>query len=122
MWERAMTPAPAPFTVANSLAALLSTESLLFAALNVGIAFGQRTSRGTSRRLSGRGLALIAAGLIAVVAVGAAAAWWRIFGAPWRHDFSTGLQALCLLVAIVAEPVVAFLIATNVHSLPTTKD
>jgi hypothetical protein len=105
-----------PFSAATSLAALLATESVLFAALNVGVGFSQRTAKGHRRWLSGRALALSSAGLITVVAIGAATAWWDEFGWPWQHGSAISIEAVCLLIAVVAQPLLAFAIASNVAS------
>lgn len=105
------------FTYTNALAALLTTEGLLFAALglaaNVSIPGGRRI-----RRLPVRGQILggIAVGALVIVAIGAAAAWLKLFVCDFPTELPGILIALALIVAIVVQPVLAILFGLGLRT------
>jgi hypothetical protein len=97
------------------LALLLTTEGLLFAALTVGVSLSASSVFGPPTVVGPATLAFIAAGLIAVVGAAAVLAWTDLFlGHGWPSGWNGPLQAIALLVAIVAQPLVALLIAVGI--------
>lgn len=81
----------------------------MFAAL--GLAF--TASGGAQRRIrnfaiSEATLGAFAVGVLVLIAVGAGAAWWEIFGADFPSRCSGRIIALAIGLAIVAEPILAF--------------
>jgi hypothetical protein len=106
------------FTVANALAALLTTESLLFAAFGIAVNFstvGQRRIRKlpVSAQTLGAGCVIVLAG----VAFGASVAWGKIFLSPFPSAFYGVAIAIALLLAIVAQPIIAALLALGLRTL-----
>lgn len=60
-------------------------------------------------------LAFVAAGVLAAVGAGAVLAWTDLFlGTNWPAGWNGRLGAISLLLAIVAQPVVAVLIAIGI--------
>lgn len=97
------------------LALLLTTEGLLFAALTVGVSLSASSVFGPSTVVRPATLAFIAAGLIALVGAGAVLAWTDLFlGSGWPSGWNGPLEAIALLCAIVAQPLVALLIAVGI--------
>jgi len=105
------------FTYANALVTLLTTESLLFAAL--GLAANLSTPGGRRvRRLpvSGHLLGSCAVGAFIVVATGAAAAWLQIFLSDFPSAPSDIVIAVSLIVAIAIQPVLAVLLSLGLRT------
>jgi hypothetical protein len=97
------------------LALLLTTEGLLFAALTVGVSLSASSMFGPPTVVPPAALAFIAAGLIALVGAAAVLAWSDLFlGSGWPSGWNGPLEALALLFAIVAQPLVALLIAVGI--------
>lgn len=97
-------------TPGASLAALLSTESLLFAAFALGLNMAEAAKR--VYPIKPRRIAWIAAGSLGVVAFGAGAAWFAIFldrGFPTEAWLR--IVAFVSAFAIAIQPVLAFLYA-----------
>jgi hypothetical protein len=104
------------FTVANALATLLTTESLLFAAFGVAANFATVGGRRVRRMpVSGEVLGGAAVLVLAVVAFGAGTAWVKIFS-PFPTAFYGVVIAIALLLAIVAQPVIAALLALGLRT------
>src|SRR5438128_1164899 len=98
------------FTAAQSLTLLLTTESLLFAAFNVGLAFALPVA--TERNISKTGaywLAFFAAACLTFVASGAFVAWWQVFENHWPDGFLRPWEAVAAAVGICVQPVVSFI-------------
>jgi hypothetical protein len=104
------------FTVANALAALLTAESLLFAATTVGVGLSASSAFGALRPVRPFLLAVTATSILFVVAFGAATAWWDVYITSWRWTFSDVVQAVCILVGILAQPFFAAAIAVNIKA------
>jgi len=105
------------FTFANALATLLTTESLLFAAL----ALAANLSTPGGRRIrdlpvSGEALGAASVAVLALVAVGAVTAWGNIFLSPFPGRLDEIVICVSLLVAIVAQPVLATLLALGLRT------
>lgn len=100
----------ADLTVSNALAILLTTESLLFAAL--ALAYNVTAGGGRGIRnlpISAAKLGGLSVGVLVFVAAGAGAAWWEIFACDFPSRLSGIMIAIGIAVAIVAEPVLAVL-------------
>jgi hypothetical protein len=104
------------FTPPNALAALLTAESLLFAATTVGVALSSGGAFGVNRMIPPRAMAFASTTLLTFVAFGAATAWWDIYSDSWPDTFTGLAQAACILIAIVAQPLFAAAIALNLRS------
>lgn len=97
------------------LSLLLTTESLLFAALTVAVTLSATSMFGQSTWGPPWVLAFIATVVLAVVASGAVLAWTDLFLARnWPNGSNARLEALALLVAIVGQPLVALVIAIGI--------
>jgi len=102
------------FTSVNALTALLSTESLLFAALNVALGLTSPVEGGRPLLIGPRKLAFAAFWLLAGVAAGAALAWCDLFLGDWPSDPLALVPIFCLLGGILAQPVFALVIALGI--------
>ena len=100
------------FTSVNALTALLSTESLLFTALNIALALSAPT--GKRLRMKPRTFAIAAAGLLAIIASGALMAWFDTFLRNWPTGWYGVFPAICIAIGIVAQPPIAYLVARDV--------
>lgn len=97
------------------LAALLTIEGLLFAALSISVSLTAGSTFGRRTPISPRWLAVSAVLVLVVVAAGATLSWSQLFcGANWPHSLWGQLEALALLVAICAPPLLAVLITVGV--------
>ena len=111
--EQGSTP---PCSIASVLAAgqaistLLTTESLLFAALGVTVARTSNVKRGDEKP-PGFGIAIALSVVLAFVALAAASAWFELYMANGTQGVANVLQALGIAVGIVAQPVIAFMLA-----------
>lgn len=98
------------FSAAQSLTLLVTMESLLFAALNVGLALALPAVGG--RNISRTGayrLAKLAAACLTVVAAGALLAWWQVFIDEWPTSFLRKLIAGAVAVGVCAQPVISWI-------------
>jgi hypothetical protein len=104
-------------TFSDALAYLLTTETLLFAALGLAANLSAPGGRRV-RRLPVRGELLggAAVGALVVVALGAGAAWSEIFLCDFPSDLSRILIAVALIVAIVVQPVLATLLGRGLRT------
>jgi hypothetical protein len=102
----------APFTSANALTTLLTTESLLFAAFNAGIVLTVPTA--TVRQITPGQAYALARGCVAVlalVAIAGAVAWCGVFADGWPHSPTRVVEGLGIAVGIAVQPVVAGIVA-----------
>jgi hypothetical protein len=100
------------FTTAQSLTLLLTTESLLFAAFNVGLALGTPVAGGRNiSRASAFRLALFAVLALTAVALGALLAWWQVFVDHWPGSFLREVEAAAAVAGITVQPIVSFIAA-----------
>jgi len=108
-------PAMAP---AESLAVLLTVESLLFAALGVGVTIQTTVEDRYLPTLIATGrLAFWVAVTICCVAVGAAAAWYDLYAAGWPPgDIISLLESSGLAIGIGAQPLLAVAVWWGVRS------
>lgn len=102
-------------TSADALPLLLTTESLLFAAFGVSVALTTPVEGGRPPIVASGKLAALIAGIIWIVALGAASAWISVYVDPAPCGFSQVIQALCLAGGIASQPVIATVIAWNVR-------
>lgn len=105
------------FTFTSALGSLLTTETLLFAALGLAANLSAPGGRRV-RRLPVRGELIggVAVGALVVVALGAAAAWSEIFLSDLPSELSEILIAVALIVAIVVQPVLAILLGLGLRT------
>jgi hypothetical protein len=103
------------FTAAQSLLLLVTMESLLFAALNVGLVLAAPVAGG--RNISRRGayrLAKFAVASLALVAAAAVLAWWQVFVDHWPQSDLRKVQAAGALVGICIQPFVSAVAAYGI--------
>lgn len=94
---------------------LLSTEGLLFAALTVSVSLAASSTFGPRTVVAPEALAFIATGILAIVGAAAALAWTDLFvGSNWPSGWNSRFETIALLFAIVAQPLVALLIAVGI--------
>ena len=95
--------------------ALVTVEGLLFAALSISATLSSGDGLGASTWGPAWLLSVIAAAILVFVAATGVLAWVDLFGGgAWPHHSDRQLEALGLLLAIVAQPVVAIMIAVGV--------
>jgi hypothetical protein len=113
--EVGRSPAVAPvFTSKDALAVLLSTESLLFAALNVALVLSAPSAFGSDSWVP-RLLSAAAASVLTAVAAGAGSAWVDLFVVgQFPHGGFAKAAVLLIALGIVAQPVLAVVIAAVV--------
>lgn len=99
------------FTNNDALVALLTVESLSFAALAVAVSFSIPSSRVPNLPISVSTIGYIAAAFVTIIAFGALMAWWSIFLTCWPSDFRSQAIAVTLGLAVVGQPVFAWAIA-----------
>jgi hypothetical protein len=111
----AVAASPSGLTKLGLLSLLLTTEGLLFAALTVGVSLSARAKFAPPTVVPAPVLAFIAAGVIATVGAAAVLAWTDLFlGGHWPLGWNGRLEAIALLVAIAAQPLIALLIAVGI--------
>jgi hypothetical protein len=110
-------PSPA-MTPGESLAVFLTVESLLFAALGVGVTIQTTVEDRYLPKLFTTGrLAFWVAVTICCVAVGGAAAWYDLYAAGWPpSDLISLLESSGLAVGIAAQPLLAVVVWWGVRS------
>jgi hypothetical protein len=107
--ERAMT---TELTHGQTLTTLLTVESLIFAALSVGITVTTPVAGGRSPYLATGRLARRIALTLTAVAFAAGLAWWQVFTEPaFPRGFFRWAEAVGVVVAIMAQPYFAWRLA-----------
>ena len=107
------------YTFVTALTNLLTVEGLLFASFSLAVSLSGPTRWGIRRwflGVEGKHIAGTAVSVLALVAVGAGCAWWRIFvsaGFPTSVDGAT--IAIAIAVAIIAQPVLALFLAMGLR-------
>jgi MFS family permease len=99
-------------TAAQYLTTLITMESLLFAAFNVGVAMTSPVAGG--RRMSAQAafrLAKTSVAALTIVAGAGLLAWWQVFADDWPSSTMRVLQALGIAVGILVQPIVSFGVA-----------
>jgi hypothetical protein len=105
------------FTDANALTALLTVESLLFAALGLTAALATPGTR--VRKLpTARTLGFVVASFITLVAAGGMLAWSTIYLDHWPCDIRRSLIALVLGLAILGQPLLCWVLARGLGHKP----
>jgi len=105
----------APTSVGTVLTALLTTESLLFAALSVSVALSGETKSGRMLVTDPFKFGCAVAAVITAVAIGAVFAWWGAFAGGWPDNVTRGVGTSVLLVPIVLEPIFAWWVAGSLR-------
>jgi hypothetical protein len=109
-----------PIGYGDALTILLTAESLLLAALGLAIVAAVPNGRRIPRLpLPPFAIGLIAVGAILVTAIGSGAAWWQLFITQGTRGVAQVLIAGSILVTIIAEPVIALLLAMGMRKDPT---
>jgi hypothetical protein len=102
----------AGLTHGQTLTTLLTVESLIFAALSVGITVTTPVTGGRSPYLATGRLARRIALTLSAVAFAAGLAWWQVFTEPYSpRGFFRWAEAAGVAVAIVAQPYFAWRLA-----------
>jgi hypothetical protein len=99
-----------PPSAGDLLALLITAEGLLFAALAIGVTIQSGTQeRFLPKLIAKGGFAGLIFAVIFVVAVGAAASWYDVFGDDFMHSPARALaQSVALAVVIAAQPLMGF--------------
>lgn len=103
------------FTPSNALTTLLTVESLLFAGVAAATSLSSSTALTISPQAAARTLALGATLVLTAVAVGAAAAWCRLFLHDWPSRLDEQVPVVCLAVGIAAQPIIAATVVRLLH-------
>lgn len=95
----------------DALTILLTVETLLFAAFGIAVSLAGESVFGQSRFFTSGVFALIVFSLVVCVSFGSVVAWYHVFvqGAPQLRG-AWGIEAITLLIGIVAQPVITALI------------
>ena len=94
---------------------LLTTEGLLFAALTIGVSLSTSTVFAPKTVVAPAVLACVAASVLLIVAAAAVLAWTDLFlASDWPHGWNGRFEAIALLFAIVAQPLIAILVAVGI--------
>jgi|SRR5579859_792505 len=106
----------AAFSAGDSLTLLVTTETLMFAALTIAVTLSQPVAGG--RNMSRENVWRLVAAVtvtITVVAAAAALAWWQTFAQPWSSSWLRGVESAGILVGVIAEVVIAIAVARAVR-------
>lgn len=95
--------AGADFQPKDTLIALVTVETLLLTALAIAVALPAVTGLRRMPILVG-GLGTV---VLAVIAVGAGAAWWQIYGHPFPASSAGRMEAVGLMLGIGAPPLIS---------------
>jgi hypothetical protein len=95
---------------------LLTVESLLLATLGLAVGLAEPGRRARSLVIQASTLGQIAAGFLSLIAVGAIFAWGRIFLEDWPCSFSGSAIAMTIGLAILGQPVFAWVIALGMRA------
>jgi hypothetical protein len=105
-------PAVSGLSHTQALTTSLTVESLIFAALGIGVAVTTAVAGGRSPYLAQGKLARHIALALTTVAVAAGTAWWQVFMRPkYPQGFAAWSQAVGVAVAVVAQPYFAWRLA-----------
>jgi len=104
------------FGYGDALVALLTLETLAFAALAVAVSFSIPTNRVPDLVVKLPTFGFLAAGFVTLVAFGACVAWMGLFHQDWPHGFYNGVITVVLAVAILAQPVFAWIVAFGLRT------
>ena len=100
------------FSASQALTTLLTAESLLFAALNIGLAMATPTAGGRQiTRKWAFGFALVAVIALTVVAAAGFLAWWEVFGSGWPTSNFRKTEALGIATGILVQPAISAALA-----------
>jgi len=99
----------------DALIVLITVETLLLAALNIGVVMAApiETGWGISRGAVAVA-AFVAVVVLAAVAAGAGLAWAQLFLSPWPKGLMTQLEALGILIGLAVQPFFALAVAIGV--------
>ena len=100
----------------DALSTLLTTESLLFAVFGLVVSLTSSIGRARKWILRPTVIGDIVVALIALVAFGAAVAWHDSYVAGgFPRDGSQRIMALTVVAAVVAQPILAFLLTVGLR-------
>jgi hypothetical protein len=109
-----MADAGTTFTRESLMTALLTVEGLIFAALSISVGLTASDAFGLKTAVPPAVLAFIATGVLTVIAVAAVLAWTDVLaGDHWPSGTNGRIEALVLLFAIVAQPILASITAVG---------
>jgi hypothetical protein len=109
--------ASTPIGYGDALTILLTAESLLLAALGLAIVAAVPNGRRIPNLpVSPFALGLGAVAAILIAAIGSGAAWWEIFIVQGTQGAAPTLISGSILVTIIAEPIIAFLLALGMRT------
>jgi hypothetical protein len=106
---------PAELNDPEALAILVTAESLLLAVISVIVAFTRGGRDIPDLPAKPFALGVIATGFLTVIAIGAMAAWWGVFGSNWPCSFRGSIVALTVALAAVTPPIFAGVIAKGLR-------
>jgi hypothetical protein len=94
---------------------LITVEGFLFAALSISTTLASGDRFGATTWGPPWLLAVVSAVFLSAVAVAAALAWVDLFaGGAWPHQWDRRLEAIGLLLAVVAQPMISIVLAVGV--------
>jgi len=104
------------FTEVNAFTALLTAESLFFAVLSVVVSLSRPGRDVPDLPVRAINLGYAAVGFLAIVALGALAAWWGIFAHDWPCSLRGNAIAAAIALAVVGQPIFAAIIVRGLRS------
>lgn len=105
----------ADFRYTDALVALLTVETLAFSALVVAVSFSIPSNRIPNLPVKLTTFGILGAGFVTVVAVGAGTSWLGLFHKDWPDGFYNAVISSALALAIVGQPVFAWMIAAGLR-------
>jgi len=97
----------AEFTKTDAFTALLTVEGLLFTAFSVVFALGSTAPVARRLKMPAWVVGMVAAVALLGVSVAAFAGWLSLFASPWPRSATRGIEAVGLLIGLIAPPVFA---------------
>jgi len=105
----------AEFRYTDALVALLTVETLAFSALAVAVSFSIPSNRIPNLPVKLTTFGALGAAFVTLVAVGAGMAWLGLFRKDWPYGFYNAVISTVLALAIVGQPVFAWMIAAGLR-------
>jgi hypothetical protein len=104
-----------PLEAEKALTTLLSLEGFFFTAVTVSVSLARSKVVGEERTWREFALAISAVVVLAAIASAAFLAWLELFTdrGRWPTSYNARAQAVILAAAIVAQPLIAFLVALS---------
>ena len=109
---------PTEFSSANALTSLLTTESLLFAVFGLTVSLGGSPAARIDLASPSRALAVVAACVLTLLALGAAVSWVDLFIGHWPGSFARWFPICTIALGIITQPMFAWMFVRSLFRRP----